>query len=327
MKRILSRSGWMGLVVAGLMLDGVPGLAQVVARPPLQVVATVGMVADVVREVGGDRVQVQALMGAGVDPHLYKPTRGDVASLLAADMVFYSGLMLEGRMGDLLGKLGQGGKPVVAVTDGLDRARLLDFPAKPGHYDPHVWMDVSLWRQTVDAIANALSAADPEHAAAYAERAQRYAAQLDKLHAYVVQVMATLPTERRLLVTAHDAFGYFGRAYGLEVRGIQGVSTESEAGLEGMQRLLDIIVERKVPSVFVETSVAEKNVRALVEGAAAREHTLAVGASLFSDAMGATGTYEGTYIGMLDHNATTIARALGGQAPERGWQGKLGGAP
>ena len=139
--------------------------------------------------------------------------------------------------------------------------------------------------------------------------------------------MATLPTERRLLVTAHDAFGYFGRAYGLEVRGIQGVSTESEAGLEGMQRLLDIIVERKVPSVFVETSVAEKNVRALVEGAAAREHTLAVGASLFSDAMGATGTYEGTYIGMLDHNATTIARALGGQAPERGWQGKLGGAP
>jgi manganese/zinc/iron transport system substrate-binding protein len=327
MKRILSRSGWMGLVVAGLMMDGVPGLAQVVARPPLQVVATVGMVADVVREVGGDRVQVQALMGAGVDPHLYKPTRGDVASLLAADLVFYSGLMLEGRMGDLLGKLGQGGKPVVAVTDGLDRARLLDFPAKPGHYDPHVWMDVSLWRQTVDAIANALSAADPEHAAAYAERAQRYGAQLDKLHAYVVQVMATLPTERRLLVTAHDAFGYFGRAYGLEVRGIQGVSTESEAGLEGMQRLLDIIVERKVPSVFVETSVAEKNVRALVEGAAAREHTLAVGASLFSDAMGATGTYEGTYIGMLDHNATTIARALGGQAPERGWQGKLGGAP
>lgn len=327
MKRRTSGCVWLGLMVVGLAAVGGRVLAQSAAHPPLQVVATVGMVADVVREVGGDRVQVQALMGAGVDPHLYKPTRGDVASLLAADVVFYSGLMLEGRMGDLLGKLGKGGKPVVAVTDGLDRARLLAFPAKPGHYDPHVWMDVSLWRQTVDAVAQALAAADPENASAFAERARRYGAQLDDVHDYARRVMATLPTERRLLVTAHDAFGYFGRAYGLEVRGIQGVSTESEAGLEGIQRLLDLIVERQVPAVFVETSVAEKNVRALVEGAAAREHTLQVGASLFSDAMGAAGTYEGTYIGMLDHNATTIARALGGQAPERGWQGKLGGAP
>lgn len=323
------RSQWfvcMGLMAVALVLAGERVQAQS-ARPPLQVVATVGMVADVVREVGGDRVQVQALMGAGVDPHLYKPTRGDVASLLAADLVFYSGLMLEGRMSDLLSKLGKGGKLVVAVTDVLPRDRLLSFPAKPGHHDPHVWMDVSLWRQTVDAIAQALGAADPEHTDDFAERARRYGAQLDELHAYVARVIGTLPAERRLLVTAHDAFGYFGRAYGLEVRGIQGVSTESEAGLEGIQRLLDTIVERKVPAVFVETSVAEKNVRALVEGAAARDHALQVGASLFSDAMGAADTYEGTYIGMLDHNATTIARALGGEAPERGWQGKLGGAP
>lgn len=315
----MAKVTWIGL--AGMML----GLAVSSPAVPVRVVATVGMVADVVREVGGDRVEVQALMGAGVDPHLYKPTRGDVAALLAADVVFYSGLLLEGRMGEVLAKVGRGGKPVVAVTDAVPREQLLDFPAKPGHYDPHVWMDVSAWRAIVDRIAQTLAQVDPEHASAYAGRAARYQGELDRLHDYVRGIIASIPAERRLLVTAHDAFGYFGRAYGLEVRGIQGVSTESEAGLESFQRLVDILVERKVPAVFVETSVAEKNVRALVEGAAARGHALAVGEALFSDAMGPAGTYEGTYLGMLDHNATVIARALGGQAPERGFQGRLGG--
>lgn len=313
---------WVGAMM-GFSLLFAPGWA---GAAPLRVVATVGMVADVVREVGGDRVEVQALMGAGVDPHLYKPTRGDVASLLAADVVFYSGLLLEGRMGDVLAKVGRGGKPVVAVTDAVPREQLLAFPAKPGHYDPHVWMDVSAWRATVDRIAQTLAQADPGHASAYADRAARYQGELDRLHDYIRGVIASIPAERRLLVTAHDAFGYFGRAYGLEVRGIQGVSTESEAGLETFQRLVDTIVERRVPAVFVETSVAEKNVRALVEGAAALGQSLVVGEALFSDALGPAGTYEGTYLGMLDHNATVIARALGGQAPERGFQGRLGGA-
>jgi manganese/zinc/iron transport system substrate-binding protein len=318
--RVGALLSWVGLT-AGLVH------AQTVDVQPIQVVATVGMVADVVREVGGPRVAVQSLMGAGVDPHLYKPTRGDVASLLAADMVFYSGLLLEGRMGDVLAKVGRSGKPVVAVTEALDHTSLLSFPARPGHFDPHVWMDVSAWRQTVAVVEQALSKADPAHAADYAGRAARYRAELDGLHAYVTRVMASIPKERRILITAHDAFGYFGRAYGVEVRGIQGVSTESEAGLEDLNRLVDTIVSRSIPAVFVETSVAEKNVRALVEGTRARGHALAIGGTLFSDAMGPAGTYEGTYIGMLDHNATTMARALGGDVPPRGYQGLLREGP
>lgn len=296
-------------------------------RQPLRVVATVGMVADVVRQVGGDQVAVQTLIGAGVDPHLYKPTRSDVAALLSAEMVFYSSLLLEGRMGDVLHKIGAGGKPVVAVTEAIDPGYLLSYPGRTGHHDPHVWMDVAAWRQTVAVVEHALAKARPEEADALAARAERYRAELEVLHAYVRAVVASIPEERRVLVTAHDAFAYFGRAYGIEVRGIQGISTESEAGLDDINRLIDTMVQRAVPAVFVETSVSEKNVRALVEGAAARRHQLSIGGVLYSDAMGPAGTYEGTYLGMLDHNATTIARALGGQVPERGRLGLLKGAP
>jgi len=286
-------------------------------------VCTVGMITDIVRQVAGERAEVQGIIGEGVDPHLYKPTRNDVAALQGADIVFYNGLMLEGKMTDVLVKVARRGKPVYAVTEEIDPSFLLEPKQMQGHYDPHVWMDVSAWGKAVEAVAAALSEFDPPGAAQYAERARRYKGELDGLHAYLKRVIASIPERQRALITAHDAFNYFGRAYGIQVMGIQGISTESEASLKDINDLVDFIVANDVQAVFAETSVASKNVRALIEGAQARGRTVRIGGSLYSDAMGAPGTYEGTYIGMLDANATTIARALGGEAPELGMNGKL----
>lgn len=294
---------------------------------PYRAVCTVGMVADMVRAVAGEHASVEALIGEGVDPHLYKPTRGDVAALLGADVVFYSGLMLEGKMTDTLVKVGRSGKSVYAVTELVEESYLLEPPGMPGHHDPHVWMDVGGWRKAVEAVAASLQEFDPPHAQDYASRASAYSAELERLDDYIREILQRVPADRRVLVTAHDAFQYFGRAYGVDVRGIQGISTESEAGLEDLNRLVDLIVDRRINAVFVESSVADKNVRALVEGARSRGRELAIGGTLFSDAMGPAGSYEGTYVGMMDHNATTIARALGGEAPAKGWQGRLRGAP
>lgn len=290
---------------------------------PYKITTTTGMVNDIVREVAGELAHTRNIIGEGVDPHLYKPTRGDVAALLSADVVFYSGLMLEGKMADTLIKVGRRGKPVYAVTELLDEKDLLEPPEFAGHFDPHVWMDVQAWSRAVEAVARALGEFDPPSADIYRDRARQYRQRLSKLDAYVRRVIGSIPEAQRILITAHDAFNYFGRAYNIEVLGIQGISTESEAGIQDINRLVDYIVQRDVRAVFVETSVADRNVRALIEGARHRGKEVIIGGSLFSDAMGKPGTYEGTYIGMLDRNATTIARALGGQAPERGMQGKL----
>lgn len=287
-----------------------------------RIVTTTGMVTDIVRQVVGDRGEVKGIIGEGVDPHLYKPTRGDVATLLGADIIFYSGLLLEGKMADTLVKVGRD-KPVHAVTEEIDAKWLLEPPEFAGHADPHVWMDVSAWKQAVDVVTRAMSDFDSAGSEVYASRAEAYKEQLTRLDEYARETIASIPEERRILVTAHDAFNYFGRAYDIEVRGIQGISTESEAGLEDINRLVDMLVERGIRAVFVESSVASKNVQALVEGARTRGAEVAIGGELYSDAMGAPGTYRGTYIGMVDHNVTTIARALGGTAPERGMQGKL----
>lgn len=292
----------------------------------VSVVATVGMVADIVREVGGDVIEVTSLVGEGIDPHLYKPTRHDVLALTRADMIFYNGLMLEGKMADTLDKLSKQGKPVVAVADILTGNEILE-DVVPGHHDPHVWMDVSLWSKAVERVADTLVSYRPEWETPVRERAVDYRDHLAKLHAYITEIMATIPEDRRVLITAHDAFNYFGRAYGLEVMGIQGLSTESEAGLNDINRLVDIIVSRKINAIFVETSVADRNVKALIEGARSRGHDVVIGGSLFSDAMGAGGSYEGTYIGMLDHNATTVVKALGGVVPDGGFAGWKGAAP
>ena len=290
---------------------------------PYRVTATTGMVADIVRQVAGDRGEVSSIIGEGVDPHLYVPTRSDVASLIDADIVFYSGLLLEGKMTDTLIKVASSVRPVHSVTELVDESALLAPDEFAGHFDPHLWMDVSGWMQAVDAVTGALAEFDPSAADGYRKRAAGYRAGLAELHDYALRVVGSIPERQRILVTAHDAFNYFGRAYGLEVEGIQGMSTESEAGLDRINRLVDLLVTRQVGAVFVETTIAERNVRALIEGAAARGHTVVVGGELFSDAMGQPGTYEGTYVGMLDHNITTVARALGGEAPERGFQGKL----
>jgi manganese/zinc/iron transport system substrate-binding protein len=291
-------------------------------RYPIKATATVGMVADIVRNVGAEHVEVTQIMGAGVDPHLYKATRDDVALVAGGDVVFYSGLMLEGKMIDTLVKISRT-KPVYAVTEIIDPQYLLEPDDFAGHYDPHLWMDVGAWSKCVDAVASALAELDPEHAAEYRENAKRYRGQLDELDAYGRRALATIPEKRRVLITSHDAFNYFGRAYGLEVQGVQGISTESEAGLQRINELVDLIVERGITAVFVESSVPRKNVEAIVAGAKARGHDVKIGGELYSDAMGEQGTYEGTYIGMLDHNITLATRALGGQAPEKGLHGKL----
>ena len=292
---------------------------------PFDVVCTVGMVADVVRAVAGDRANVTNIIGEGVDPHLYAPTRADVGRLQAADVVFYAGLLLEGRMTDVLVKIARGGKPVFAVTERVDESYLLSPAALAGHHDPHVWMDVAGWSMAVGVIADALVEVDPAHAVEYRERAEAYALRLASLDDYVRSSIASIPEDHRVLVTAHDAFSYFGRAYGIDVLGIQGISTESEAGLDHINALVDRIVRDRVPAVFVESSVADKYVRELIEGARSRDHAVTIGGTLFSDAMGPPGTYTGTYIGMLDHNATVISRALGGTAPAGGFEGRLAG--
>jgi manganese/zinc/iron transport system substrate-binding protein len=285
--------------------------------------ATVGMIADVVRNIVGDKGIVDGIIGEGVDPHLYKPTASDVKLLQASDIIFYGGLNLEGKMGDVLVRLATTGKSVTAVTETLLDSGDYVMSTEEAHYDPHVWMDVGGWAQATGVISQALIKFDPENADYYKKRTADYTAKLKELDDYAKRVFATIPQQRRVLVTAHDAFNYMGRAYGIEVRGIQGISTESEAGLKDINDLVDFLVERDIPAVFVETSVSQKNVRALIEGAQARGHNVIIGGELFSDAMGEAGTYEGTYIGMLDHNITTIVRALGGDAPEKGLNGQL----
>ena len=289
---------------------------------PIQVVATVGMVADIVREVGGDHVVVSHICGPGVDPHLYKATRDDVAALSAADIVFYSGLMLEGKMTGTLIKMASS-RPVVGVAESMDESLLLEPEDFAGHYDPHVWMDVSAWSKCVQAVETTLSEFSAEHAADFAANAAAYSKQLAALHSYGQQSIGSIPDGSRVLVTSHDAFNYLGRAYGLDVQGVQGISTESEAGLKRVSELVDMLVKKNVQAVFIESSVPRKSIDSLIEGAAAQGHKVTVGGELFSDAMGTAGTYEGTYIGMLDHNITTITRALGGDAPLRGLNEKL----
>jgi manganese/zinc/iron transport system substrate-binding protein len=284
------------------------------------------MVADMVKHVVGERGEVTSLMGSGVDPHLFKPLPQHVRKMNDADVVFYSGLMLEGRMQDALREADGPKRPVVAVTRHLEQSEkeyLRSPPEFEGHYDPHVWMDVKAWIRCMDQVVETLSAICTDDVETFRQNAKAYAAELEELDLYVHKSIESIPVSHRVLVTAHDAFGYFGRAYGMEVRSVQGVTTESEAGVRDINQLVDFLVESKIPAIFVETSVNEKNMRAVIEGAKSRGARVGVGAELFSDAMGEEGTYEGTYIGMIDHNATRITRALGGNAPEKGFRARL----
>ena len=309
-----------GLVAAVLLLAG---LSVAAAAQTLSVVTTTSMIGDAARQVGGDRVVVTALMGPGVDPHAYRQTRSDIARLTQADLVLWHGLYLEAQLEAFMLELADR-QTVVAVGDAVPERLLLSHDDYEGRYDPHVWMNPNLWAQVVTTVRDALIEIDPDGADIYNANAQTHLAEIAELAVYAQQVLSTVPTDSRVLISAHDAFNYFGATYGFEVLGIQGISTESEAGLRRVEELVDLLVDRRVAAVFVESSVSDRNVLALIEGAAARGHEVSVGGELFSDAMGEAGTYEGTYIGMIDHNATAISRALGGEAPERGMQDRLG---
>ncbi len=319
--------GWRKLAmlasgIIALAVGAVSAGSTAQAQQKLNVVATTGMIADALKQVGGDRVQVTALMGAGVDPHTYRQTRSDIAAMTKADAVFWHGLYLEAQLEDFFRNLSSR-KPVFALAETLPKDKLLGNSDYPGRYDPHVWMDPRLWKGVVTAARDALIKLDPKGIEALNSNAQRHLAEIDNLAAYAVKAFATVPQASRVLITAHDAFNYFGRANSYEVLGIQGISTESEAGLKQVEDLVNVIVTKKIGAIFIESSVSDRNVKALIEGAAAKGHKVVIGGELFSDAMGAPGTYEGTYIGMIDHNTTVITRALGGAAPVKGLNSRL----
>ncbi len=278
-----------------------------------RVVTTIGMITDIVENVGGDRVEVIGLMGPGVDPHLYKASAGDVQKLNSARLIFYNGLHLESKMADILAKM-SGNIKTVAVTDAVDRSLLLTPPEFEGQYDPHLWFDVKLWMNAVGRVRDALSEFDPDNTSAYQRNAQRYFVELAGLHAYVEAQANRVPTEQRVLVTAHDAFNYFGKAYGFEVRGLQGISTATEAGIADVQALATFIAERRIPAIFVESSVSPRSLEAVKAAVKSKGFNVEIGGELFSDAMGNEGTPEGTYIGMVRHNIDTIVKALIGES-------------
>ncbi len=310
------------VITATLALTTLMSANGAASADPVNVVATTSMIADAARQVAGPRANVTALMGPGVDPHSYRQTRSDIAAMARADLVLWHGLYLEAQLEEFFLDL-EKRRNVVAVGEAIDKSKLLSHEDYKGRFDPHVWMDPKLWETVVLAVRDALIKTDPEGEATYRANADAHIAEIKKLDDYINTVTATVPSQSRVLLTAHDAFNYFGKGFDFDVMGIQGISTESEAGLRRIEELVDIIVDRKISAVFVESSVPERNVRALIEGAQARGQNVTIGGTLYSDAMGEPGTYEGTYIGMIDHNVTLITRALGGEAPESGFQGKL----
>lgn len=306
------------LLVLTLMLaacgQGETATNPAAADGPIQIVTTIGQVTNITEIVGGEHVQVNGLMGAGIDPHLYVASEGDVELLQNADIIFYSGLFLEAQMEDILEQIGER-KTVVAVAENIDKSLLLpwtDYNAD--EFDPHVWFDVTLWAQAVEAVRDTLVEYDPTNADAYRANTEAYLKELDELHAYVKTQAERLPADQRVLITAHDAFHYFGRAYGFEVRGLQGISTASEAGTADVRDLADFIVEREIRALFVESSVPVRNIEALQAAVQAQEFTVEIGGQLYSDAMGDPGTPDGTYVGMVRHNIDTIVGALLGEA-------------
>lgn len=313
MQRIRPR--YLSIVIVGLMAlltaCGQPasGAQADLSQRPIRVVTTIGMITDIVQVVGGERVQVTGLMGPGVDPHLYKASEGDVIRMAEADLVFYNGLHLEAKVAEVLEKM-EGRIKTVAVTDDIDRSALLAPPEFEGAYDPHVWFDVTLWMKAVEEVRDTLIEVDPEHADLYHANADNYLTELNELHGYVKAQAERVPPEQRVLITAHDAFNYFGQAYDFEVRGLQGISTASEAGTADVQALAEFINERKIPAVFVESSVSPRTIEAVQAAVRAKGFQVEIGGELFSDAMGNPGTPEGTYTGMVRHNIDTIVSSL-----------------
>ena len=277
----------------------------------VRVVATVGMVGDAAVRIGGSRVSVETLMGPGIDPHVYKASEGDLRRLERADVILYCGLHLEAKMADVFERVGDS-RTTRGVCEAIPKRLLRSPPGFDGAYDPHVWFAVGLWRHAVEAVRDTLAARDPGSAALYRRNATAYLRELDELDAYVRERAGRVPRERRVLITAHDAFGYFGRAYGFEVRGLQGISTASETGAGDVQALAAFIAERRIPAIFVESSVSPRTIEAVREAVRARGFDVRVGGELLSDALGSAGTPEGTYVGMVRHNVDAIVAGLRG---------------
>lgn len=283
--------------------------ASELAARQVRVVTTTNLITDLARRVGGDRVALTGLMGPGVDPHLYKATAGDVRELVEADLILYGGLELEGKMEDVFSRLAEQ-RPTVAVTSTMPRERLRGEPGFPGRYDPHVWFDVDLWKHAVDATRDALVEVDPRNRDVYERNAAAYRRELEQLDREVRRDVATIPAQRRVLITSHDAFQYFGRRYGVDVVAIQGVSTATEATTADVERVASVIAERDVGAVFVESSVPPQTIQAVLASARERGQEAEVGAELFADAAGEEGTPEGTYVGMIRHNVRALVEGL-----------------
>ncbi len=279
---------------------------------PIKIVCTTGQVAEMVSRIGGEHVQVDTLMGADIDPHLFRPRATHVDQLTGADAIFFNGLHLEGRMSDLFVQMART-RPTYAVTEGLQaRAdeRLREPPEFAGMYDPHVWHNVALWSDCVSDVAKTLSEFDPDHADTFLKNAEAYLVELAELDQFCKDEIAKIPEQRRVLVTAHDAFGYFGKAYGLEVFGLKGISSEEEKDLAHQEEIQEMLIERKIPAVFVESSIAHRTVEALAEPCRDAGHDLKIGGELYADALGPEETEESTYAGMVRHNVKTIVDAL-----------------
>lgn len=275
----------------------------------LQVVTTTGMISDAVKNIGGNHVEVNALMGPGVDPHLYKATHGDLERITEADIIFFNGLHLEGKMGEVLEKAGRT-RVVIPISKNIDVSRLRSNAENNNTYDPHIWFDVRLWKDVVSTISETLQEQDSINAQEYKVNTEMYLRELDSLDLEVRTLISTIPRSGRVLITAHDAFGYFGDAYDIEVRGLQGISTLSEFGLKDVTLLVNFIMDRKIKAIFVESSVSDKSIGAVLEGCQDKGWNVVIGGTLYSDALGDAGTPAGSYTGMVRTNVNTIVKSL-----------------
>lgn len=295
-----------GIILATLAANNTP---TIYAKSHLKIVATTSIIGDAIQNIVGDQGQIIQLMGPGVDPHAYKATPKNIQDLSHADIIFYNGLHLEGKMADVLANFSKR-KPVYAASNGIDSSKYLGDLKATDAIDPHIWFDISLWRQAVAYMSTQLQLIDPSAAAYYQENTKKYLQALDDLHEEVTKLIKKIPQKQRVLITAHDAFSYFGRAYSIEVKGLQGISTVEECGLRDITNLVDFIIQRKIKAIFPENSVPNKPLRAVVEGCQKKGHVVVLGTELYSDALGEEGTLEGTYIGMVMSNVKTIVEAL-----------------
>ncbi|MCK7589620.1 zinc ABC transporter substrate-binding protein [Subsaxibacter sp. CAU 1640] len=276
----------------------------------LNIVTTTTMITDLVKNIGGDHINVKGLMGSGVDPHLYKASEGDVTKLVEADIIFYNGLHLEGKLVEVFEKMERSGKTPIALAEELDKSTLIGSDYFASNYDPHVWFNIDYFKTFAKKVTAVLSEKDPTNATNYADNEAAYLSKLDALQTTINSTIQTLPKDKRILVTAHDAFNYFGKNYGFEVVGLQGLSTATEAGVQDVQKLAAFIIEKQVNAIFVESSVPKRTIEALQAAVESKGHEVAIGGTLYSDALGTAGTTEGTYIGMFEYNVNTIVNAL-----------------